>query len=164
MRVVRHGGGTPKRIMMIYAAIISILGGFTPLLAATPGPILPTEIVVDYSLADNGTALVGSTAAVSGMKPKAVNYRQVTAYTSAPEETDDTPFITAAGTRVRPGIAAANWLPFGATIRIPELFGERVFVVEDRMHKRNSDKVDIWFSDKSDALKFGTRRAKIEIL
>ncbi|MBI2012886.1 MAG: hypothetical protein HYS88_00320, partial [Candidatus Colwellbacteria bacterium] len=44
----------------------------------------------------------------------------ITAYSSREEETDETPFITAAGTKVRPGVVAANWLPLGAKIRIPE--------------------------------------------
>ena len=38
----------------------------------------------------------------------------VTAYSSTPEETDDTPRITASGGEVRDGIVAANFLPFGA--------------------------------------------------
>ncbi len=88
----------------------------------------------------------------------------ITAYSSREEETDDTPLITAAGTKVRPGVVAANWLPLGAKIRIPELFGDQVFVVEDRMHVRMNGKVDIWFSDTEEALRFGTRVARVEIL
>lgn len=87
----------------------------------------------------------------------------ITGYSSTPEETDDTPFITASGAGVRPGIVAANFLPFGAKVRIPELFGNRVFVVEDRMHPKNDGKIDIWFSSKKEALNFGVRVAKVEI-
>ena len=81
----------------------------------------------------------------------------ITGYSSTPEETDDTPFTTASGTPTRPGVVAANFLPFGTKIRIPALFGDRIFTVEDRMHIRNSDKVDIWFSSKEEALNFGRR-------
>lgn len=88
----------------------------------------------------------------------------ITAYSSRITETDSTPYVTAAGTPVRSGIAAANWLPIGTEIRIPEFFGNQVFVIEDRMHARNSDKVDIWFPSTSEALRFGTQRARIEIL
>ncbi len=89
----------------------------------------------------------------------------LTAYSSQVGETDDTPFITATGTKVRPGVVAANWLPFGSKIRIPELFGDQVFTVEDRMNSRNGKhKVDIWFSSTDEALRFGTVRAQIEIL
>src|SRR4030042_3654518 len=43
----------------------------------------------------------------------------VTAYSSTPEETDDTPFITASGNYVRPGVIAANFLPFGTQGQSP---------------------------------------------
>jgi len=88
----------------------------------------------------------------------------ITAYSSREEETDDTPFITAAGTKVRPGIVAANWLPLGTKIRIPALFGDQVFTVEDRMHARMNGKVDVWFSSTDEALRFGTQVARVEIL
>ncbi len=89
----------------------------------------------------------------------------ITAYSSQVEETDDTPFITASGTKVRPGVVAANWLPLGAKIRIPDIFGERVFVVEDRMHARYSnERVDIWVPSTDEALRFGSVSARIEIL
>ncbi len=89
---------------------------------------------------------------------------RITAYSSRVEETDDTPHITASGTNVRPGVVAANWLPFGTRVKIPELFGQKVFVVEDRMHKRNGDKLDVWFPSTEEALRFGTQVARIEVL
>ncbi|MEK7634629.1 MAG: hypothetical protein AAB396_01965 [Patescibacteria group bacterium] len=88
----------------------------------------------------------------------------ITAYSSTPEETDSTPFITASGSHVRNGVAAANFLPFGTKFRIPELFGNKVFVIEDRMHSRFSNRVDIWFETKENAKKFGKQFGKIEIL
>ncbi len=88
----------------------------------------------------------------------------VTAYSSTPEETDDTPFITAWNTEVRDGIVATNMLPFGAKVRIPELFGDKVFTVEDRMHRRKTDFVDIWMETKTEALEFGISRTYIEVL
>lgn len=96
-------------------------------------------------------------------EPEAV-YAVVTAYSSRVGETDSTPFTTALGTKVRPGVVAANWLPLGAKIKIPELFGDRIFTVEDRMHSRNRDKVDVWFESTEEALRFGVRKARIEIL
>ncbi len=89
-----------------------------------------------------------------------------TAYTSHPDETDDTPFITASGSYVRDGVAAANFLPIGTEFKLPELFGERVFVVEDRMNARynNVHIVDIWFDNKIQAIDFGKRKTTIEIL
>jgi 3D (Asp-Asp-Asp) domain-containing protein len=89
----------------------------------------------------------------------------ITAYSSTPWETDDTPYITAAGTEVRDGIVANNLLPFGTKIRIPELYNDKVFVVEDRMNwKKSNYQVDIWFPDYHQALSFGVKRTHIEVL
>jgi len=89
---------------------------------------------------------------------------RLTAYSSTPEETDDTPFITANNTYVHDGVIAANFLPFGTRVRIPGLFGNKVFIVEDRMNPRATSGVDIWMPSKNDALQFGFSNAKIEVL
>jgi len=95
-------------------------------------------------------------------------YRTITSYNSEAAQCDSTPCITANGFNLcEHGIEdtiAANWLKFGTKVRIPELFGNRVFVVRDRMNKRYSDRVDIWMLDKQVARKFGVKIAKIEIL
>lgn len=89
----------------------------------------------------------------------------VTAYSSSLWETDDTPYLTASGTFVREGIVANNFLPFGTKIKIPDLFGEKIFVVEDRMNPRFSKfQLDIWFPDYQQALNFGKKITYIEIL
>lgn len=87
---------------------------------------------------------------------------KVTAYSSTPDQTDDTPFITASGTFARDGIAAANFLPLGTKIRLPEAFGEKIFVVEDRMKRNNL--LDIWFPTREEAMEFGVKNLKMEIL
>ena len=89
----------------------------------------------------------------------------VTAYSSTIWETDDSPFVTAAGTWVKEGIVANNMLPFGTKIRIPELYGDKVFIVEDRMHWRKGYyHVDIWFASYGEAKNFGAKRTFIEVL
>ncbi len=89
----------------------------------------------------------------------------ITAYSSCPFETDDTPFITANGSEVQEGIVANNLLPFGTEIRIPELYGNKVFVVQDRMHSRKGYyHVDIWFPSKEQAIQFGAVKTYIEVL
>ncbi len=91
-------------------------------------------------------------------------YLTVTAYSSTPCQTYGDPFITASGSRVRDGIVATNLLPFGTKIRIPEIYGDRIFVVEDRMHARNSQNVDVWYSEYWEAKNFGVKQTYIEIL
>ena len=88
----------------------------------------------------------------------------VTAYSSTPEETDDTPFTTASGTTVRDGIVATNLLPFGTKVKIPEFFGDKVFVVEDRMHQRKTNNLDVWMGSKKEALRFGVSYATILVM
>ncbi len=89
----------------------------------------------------------------------------ITAYSSTPEQTDSTPFITASGSVVRDGIVANNLLPFGTKVRIPALYGNKVFVVEDRMHwKKGSYHLDIWFLDTEEAKNFGAEIVEVEIL
>lgn len=89
---------------------------------------------------------------------------ELSGYSSTPDQTDDSPFITARGTYVRDGIVAANFLPFGTAIRIPSLYGDKVFIVEDRMNKRYWQNVDIWFADRQSAVELGRRSVVIEVL
>ena len=103
----------------------------------------------------------------SNPEPKVVQKLPVvvTAYSSTPWQTDSNPYITAAGTRVKDGIIANNLLPFGTKVKIPELYGDKVFVVEDRMSwKKGNYHVDIWFPTFWQAKNFGAKRTYIEIL
>ncbi len=95
---------------------------------------------------------------------KTVNV-SMTAYSSTVDQCDDDPFTTAHGTKVRDGIVAANFLPFHTKVRIPELFGDKIFEVEDRMNSRYTNRVDIWMTTRQEALSFGVRRSvTIEVL
>ncbi len=117
------------------------------------------EQVVETSL--EITSLAAKTPMEEGVKRMTVH---ITGYSSTPDQTDDSPFITASGHHVRDGIVAANFVPLYTKIKIPELFGERVFVVEDRMNRRFQDRVDIWFADRASAQKFGIKKAEIVVL
>lgn len=89
----------------------------------------------------------------------------VTAYSSTPDQTDSTPFITANGQHVRDGIIAANFLPFGTRVRFPELYGDKVFTVEDRMHPRFPMRADVWMEERGEAVRFGIKRnVTLEVL
>ena len=110
---------------------------------------------------------VCSKAEAAGASKEAARRMRVvlTAYSSTVEQTDSTPFITANGTYVRDGIVANNGLPFGTEIRIPELFGEKVFSVQDRMHWRKGGyHFDIWFPTYEQARNFGVKYAYVEVL
>jgi len=95
--------------------------------------------------------------------PKKTMYVTVTAYSSTEDQTDGNPFITAVGTPVRDGIVAVNFLPIGTVVRFPDKFGEKLFVVEDRMDEKYGLQADIWMSNKDEAKKFGIQYLKMEI-
>jgi hypothetical protein len=89
----------------------------------------------------------------------------LTGYSSTPDQTDDSPFISASGKYVYDGMVANNCLPFGTRIKIPKLFGEKVFTVHDRMNKRyGCGKFDIWMdAPKKEIFQFGIKRAEVQV-
>lgn len=86
-----------------------------------------------------------------------LGWRVITAYSSCPEETDDTPFITASGQEVRKGIIATNELPIGTLV---EIDGE-IYEVQDRMNARYDYRIDIWMPSKEEALAFGKQIKRV---
>lgn len=102
---------------------------------------------------------------VEAVKPKVTKIVSMTAYSSTVDQCDGDPFITASGSRVRDGIVAANFVPLGTKIKIPALYGDKIFVVEDRMNRRYQSRVDIWMNTRQEALNFGVKKQiEIEIL
>jgi 3D (Asp-Asp-Asp) domain-containing protein len=105
---------------------------------------------------------------ITGSKTTNHGYHQLTAYTSEVAQTDNSPCTTANGFNVcEHGVEdtiAANFLKFGTKVRIPELFGNRVFIVRDRMNKRHPERLDVWFKNKNDAIKFGIKTARVEVV
>jgi len=87
-----------------------------------------------------------------------------TAYSSTVDQCDSTPFITASGQHVRDGIIATNFLPFGTKVRIPDIYGDKVFEVQDRMNARYNTRIDIWMGSRNEAMQFGLKQVKVEVL
>lgn len=102
-------------------------------------------------------------------EPRYVLKIWITAYNSHPWQTDSTPCITASGADVcerdREDIIATNfkYLPFGTKVRLPELYGDKIFIVEDRMNSRYWRTADIWMKDYAAAKQFGRKWTTIEI-
>ncbi len=88
----------------------------------------------------------------------------VTAYSSTPDQTDSSPFITANGAYVYDGLVACNFLPFHTKVKFPEVYGDKIFIVEDRMAKHNSHKMDIWMPSRQLALNFGVKKLAYEVV
>ncbi len=99
---------------------------------------------------------------------------QVSGYNSEVAQTDDSPFIGSAGTYMRDGVVAANIIdaygrniPHYTKIKFKDcgsIPNDKVFSVEDRLNKRYTKNVDVWFEHKADALKLGRRTCQIEVL
>ena len=92
----------------------------------------------------------------------------VTAYSSTSDQTDASPCSTANGFDVcKQGVenvVAVNGLPFGTKLRFPEMFGDRIFTVQDRMNARYTDRMDVWMKSRGAAMQFGVKHLKVEIL
>jgi len=138
-----------------------------------PSMIMPNTAMKDLALRDvvndkNETNTVVVQTPATHLLPSPVdpdsNLITITAYSSTPDQTDDTPFITASGTYVEDGVVACNFLKFGTKVRFPEIYGDKVFTVEDRMAKKNNTKMDIWFPTRSEAKKFGVKKTTVEVI
>ena len=110
---------------------------------------------------------------------------RATGYNSLESQTDDTPFITAIGSQTRPGIVAisrdllAGSIPYGSLVRLKDLGGYRgggygkfqdkldaqgLFIVEDTLHRRKTQQVDVWFESYYEALQWGVRKVEVELV
>ncbi len=124
------------------------------------------SISLESGLHDSLSEALSTTTVISANRTTETKSFHVTltAYSSTPDQTDDTPFIAASGRHVYDGMIAANFLPFGTKVKIPELFGDKIFTVDDRMNRRYSERVDIWFPDRKSAIIFGIKKAEIVVL
>jgi 3D (Asp-Asp-Asp) domain-containing protein len=117
--------------------------------------------------------------------PEAVIVLNATAYNSLESQTDSTPFITATGETTRPGLVALSrdlleFIPYGSVVeildirphegnpngcgatmqtvrRLETLPGLRSgqFQVEDTMHSRKENQIDVWLEHLEDAKNWG---------
>ena len=86
----------------------------------------------------------------------------VTAYTSSVDETDDTPFETASGSRARQGVVACpSKYPFGTVVEISGV----EYICEDRMGKRfrNDERFDVWHESKEAAFAWGVQTLQVVV-
>lgn len=111
---------------------------------------------------------------------------RATGYNSMASQTDATPNVTATGTTTRFGVLAVSRdllgenLPYGSLVRIRDLGGygdgrdagrfqtvldsQDLFIVEDTMHARKRNQVDVWFGDHASALSWGVRQVEVELV
>lgn len=152
---------SPSDMAVIAVMSLAVLGATLPAsVSATVGQSSATDraIALQVEAMQNKTADAGMLPKTDLVDaPDRVMHVSMTAYNSLPEQTDGNPFETAMGTTTRRGIVAANFVPLGTYIKIPELYGDEVFIVEDRMNARYTSRVDIWMENYSDARQFGVK-------
>lgn len=91
----------------------------------------------------------------------------LTAYSPRVVECGPNPTITASMTKVRPGIVAVSWdlynqgWVFGKKVYVE---GHGVFEIADLMHKRFTDRLDIFFPETEDAVRFGVQQSTATLL
>jgi 3D (Asp-Asp-Asp) domain-containing protein len=111
---------------------------------------------------------------------------RATAYNSLESQTNSQPFVTATGAQTRWGIIAVSRdllefdLPYGSLVRLRDLGnfhngrgyaayqtlldGAGLFVVEDTMHPRKTNQIDVWFADYASAVNWGVRRVELDVI
>jgi 3D (Asp-Asp-Asp) domain-containing protein len=90
----------------------------------------------------------------------------VTAYSPTKRETDSSPFTTASNKHVKEGYIAISrdleaYLGFGDKVFIKDL---GIFEVQDRMNRRWQKRVDLFFFDTKEAVRFGKVKKEMWIL
>jgi 3D (Asp-Asp-Asp) domain-containing protein len=149
----RHAG-----VLLVACGVVA--SGFLPAPGAGDGPVritMPSGIAA-WSLNPEPAGRPAATPRQLFRIPVTV-----TGYSSSEDQTDSTPFVTASNTQVRPGIIALSrdllreYTP-GAPFSFGDLVdleGVGVFRVEDTMASRYRQRADIWFTNRTAAVRWG---------
>jgi len=152
---------------------------------APPEPLLALAITPVVELRDAPSEARPTEPVVVGPIANPVFTVRATAYNSLESQTNSQPFITATGRRTDWGIIAVSRdllggdLPYGTLVRLRDLgafhtgrgpgayqtlLDATLFVVEDTMHPRKRQQVDLWFADYASAVAWGVRRLEVEVV
>lgn len=110
---------------------------------------------------------------------------RATGYNSMVSQTNSQPFVTATGARTQWGVIAVSRdllggeIPYGSLVRLRDLgsyhgaggygayqplLDQTLFMVEDTMHARKRQQVDLWFEHLHEARQWGVRRVEVEVV
>lgn len=182
-----HVSSKIAAVAFVIAALITAFSNPTPkniLVMPTVEVLVP--VMVEPLLTIKRPIMVAEDAPVAGPDASLSFLLRATAYNSLPEQTNDQPFITATGARTRFGIIAVSRdlltqdIPYGSLVRIkdlgnfyngrnaghyqPLLDSQGLFIVEDTMHPRKTQQIDLWFAHLSEALNWGVRQVELEVV
>ena len=163
-----------------------VLASLVTAFSADREETVPLAISPHLTLLEEPRAdLVGPTPA-QGPVANPVHTVRATGYNSMASQTDASPTVTATGTTTRPGVLAVSRdllggdLPYGSMVRLRDLGayrdgrdpgrfqsildGQGLFIVEDTMHPRKRQQIDVWFGDRRSALNWGVREVRVEVI
>lgn len=157
--------------VLVLALLVGAVPSIVPALAETGENLVRTEDPA-FPISDDS-------------EPRYEQWVVATAYSSDPWQTDDTPCLPAMQFDLckhyeEHGIEntiAANFLPLGTQVKFPELYGDKVFIVRDRMNARynGTNRIDFWIGSvtpdtpeiiaeaKAKARGFGVKQVKMEV-
>lgn len=173
-----HVSGKLSVIGLVIAALITAFSVPKPS-DAIPLAVAPSvDVLATPRVADEVQAL--------GPIANPVFTLRATGYNSLASQTDSTPHITATGARTAFGIVAVSRdllgrdLPYGSLVRIRDLGNyyngrgagqyqtlldsQGLFIVEDTMHQRKTQQIDVWFGDYASAVNWGVRQVEVEVI
>ena len=166
---LRGAGLFSRQMAAPVTMLLTILSQLVVPTAAQAENLQPSNYLRQNQVSSSFQTLLAENDEVTAPKPDKVVRAVMTAYTSTADQTDDSPCITADGTnlckRGLEDVLAANWLPMGTQVKIPSLYGDRIFEVHDRMNARYGyGRMDIWLNtSRAEARKFGVKRVDVEI-
>lgn len=180
--MILHIGGKVATLGLVLAALITAFS------APRSEPVVevPLEFTPIAVVLSSAREVPKLQAAVQGPVANPRYVLRATGYNSLESQTDSTPFITATGTRTRFGVVAVSRdllgadLPYGSLVRIRDLGAyhtgngvgafqsmldsQQLFVVEDTMHARKNQQIDVWFERYDTAVNWGVRKVEVEVV
>jgi 3D (Asp-Asp-Asp) domain-containing protein len=145
------------------------------------------EVVVAEPIAEEATPVeaVAEPVVVEAAAETLTYTLKSTAYNSHVSQTDSSPNITATGATTAFGVIAMSrdmleHIPYGSLVRLKDmgsyhsgrgegkyqdlLNSQGYFIVEDTMHPRKVEQIDVWFAHESEALSWGVRQVELEVV
>lgn len=162
------------KVIIVCVVLISITtASLAPQVVKTQGFSLSLLSQIFGKNDVEGEILEPSFPAIEDIEPRRTIIAVMTAYSSDVGQTDSTPCIPADWTynlcenyeqTGAQDTIAANFLPLGTKVRFPDLYGDKIFTVRDRMNERyGNGRGDIWMPTRQEAKVFGVKRVKMEI-
>lgn len=175
-----HIGGKISALGLVITALITAFS------LPKQSDDIPLAVAPSVELLGTPRASDPAAASVFGPIANPVFQLRATGYNSLANQTDSTPHITSTGRRTQFGIVAASRdllgqdLPYGSLVRIRDLGNyyngrgagtyqtlldnQELFIVEDTMHLRKTQQIDVWFGDYASAVNWGVRQVEVEVI